>query len=994
VDLEVMGFRSWLAVVLASAAALRAVLLLQILDQASRRDVLLLDSRVYEQMADRIAAGDLLAGSEAFSVGPLYAYFVAGLRWLGPDDRGFLYAVQLLLGLATVALVAVIARHCCGSRAAIAAAGSIAFYGAMEMLEVKLMGTTLATFLGVASVALLLFASERRWNLGVALAGLLLGGACLARPNTLLFAPLAIGWWVWAERGRTRGDAGAAQRRGSLAGAAALGCGLVLAIAPATLRNQWVTGEFTLISSQAGITFFHGNNPDAYGLFASGGAISGNPLTQSADQRRIAEQAAGRPLTQSEVGRYWFGRGIEHLASDPIGAAGLFARKLGYWLSSDEVPVGYSLPAERELTPALRLAPVPFGLILAFAFLGLRSSRWRDPPRVLLYLFALANLSSVLVFYFASRYRVPAVPILAVLAGCGVAETLERMQRPRREFLGWVLPGVLVAALSLYTWTDDLRQSALHQFFNYGNIHTRQDEPALAIESYQRALPEFDHVAQLHINLAVAYQMLDEHADAIRHLERALEIQPRAPRVRLALDEERRKLAASGPPAPEPAAGPEAPPASSRSPAAIPLGRRHVERLLVVALDGATWKWMTPLIEQGRLPVLEKLQARGVWASLETLEPTVSPAIWTTVATGTLPERHGIPGFDGVPGQTMETLPNATMRRVKAWWEMLDAAALTSGTIGWWASWPADPLRPGSYLVSDRVAYTRMEAAVGRSALDARDTQPADLIEGIRELVERPNEIDRNEVRRFLKLSDSGIERHLLGAKYVMGRRFPEFKFTYQADRSNWKIARKLIAERPVDLAAVYFSGIDTVSHLFWHFSFPESLVGRTVPRQKVERFRDVIPLYYELMDRYIGDLIEAAGEDTTVMVVSDHGFGATGTLPWSGGHGRRTRGAPIAPPGVLILSGPGIASGGAEIARANVIDIAPTLLALLGLPVAEDMHGRPLIEAFSDGTASEVSQIESWEAVGGPRDPGVVPADPRGDADRIEKFRALGYIE
>lgn len=129
--------------------------------------------------------------------------------------------------------------------------------------------------------------------------------AGLARPNTLPFAPLAIGWWVWAERGRTRGDAGAAQRRGSLAGAAALGCGLVLAIAPATLRNQWVTGEFTLISSQAEITLFHGNNPDGYGLFASGGANSGNPLTQSADQRRIAEQAAGRPLTQSEVGRCW-----------------------------------------------------------------------------------------------------------------------------------------------------------------------------------------------------------------------------------------------------------------------------------------------------------------------------------------------------------------------------------------------------------------------------------------------------------------------------------------------------------------------------------------------------------------------------------------------------------------------------------------------------------------------------------------------------------------
>ena len=69
-------------------------------------------------------------------------------------------------------------------------------------------------------------------------------------------------------------------------------------------------------------------------------------------------------------------------------------------------------------------------------------------------------------------------------------------------------------------------------------------------------------------------------------------------------------------------------------------------------------------------------------------------------------------------------------------------------------------------------------------------------------------------------------------------------------------------------------------------------------------------------------ELLDAAGAGTTVMVVSDHGFGATGRLPWSGGHGRLTRGAPIAPPGVLILSGPGIAGGGVELSRAQVVDM------------------------------------------------------------------------
>jgi predicted AlkP superfamily phosphohydrolase/phosphomutase len=534
----------------------------------------------------------------------------------------------------------------------------------------------------------------------------------------------------------------------------------------------------------------------------------------------------------------------------------------------------------------------------------------------------------------------------------------------------------------------------LAQFFNYGNIHSRLREPALAIESYQRALPGLDHMAQLHINLALAYSSLGEHADAIRHLERALEIQPRAPKVRRELQAERRKLSSADPSVTTSAARSAAHPTQGRTAASIPLGKRHVERLLVVALDGATWTWMTPLIDQGRLPVLGKLLARGSWASLETLEPTVSPAIWTTIATGTLPERHGIFGFDGVPGRTMETLPNAGMRRVKAWWEMLDAAALTSGTIGWWASWPTDPLRPGSYMVSDRVTYTRMEAAIERSTLDALDTQPPDLLADVRGLVERPNEIDRGEAKRFLHLTDQEVDRFLLSANYTMGRYLPEFKYAYQSDRSSWKIALELIAQRPVDLAAVYFSGIDTVSHLYWHFSFPESQVGRGVAKKKIDRFGDVIPLYYELMDRYIGDLLDVAGEGVTVMVISDHGFGATGKLPWSGGHGKLTRGAPIAPPGVLILSGPGIAGGGAELSRASVIDITPTLLALLGLPVAEDMPGRPLVEAFADRPNSEVSRITSWEEVGSPRSSQVVPVDPRADAERMEKFRALGYFE
>jgi hypothetical protein len=137
-----------------------------------------------------------------------------------------------------------------------------------------------------------------------------------------------------------------------------------------------------------------------------------------------------------------------------------------------------------------------------------------------------------------------------------------------------------------------------------------------------------------------------------------------------------------------------------------------VRPLLLVGIDGATFDRILPLAEQGRVPNLAGLMERGSWGPLETLEPTVSPAIWTTVATGRLPEVHGIVGFDGVPGFTMSTLPTSQMRRVRAFWNVLSEHGRSVGIVGWWATWPAEPV--DGFIVSDRFAYTRMEATLGR----------------------------------------------------------------------------------------------------------------------------------------------------------------------------------------------------------------------------------------------------------------------------------------
>jgi predicted AlkP superfamily phosphohydrolase/phosphomutase len=413
-----------------------------------------------------------------------------------------------------------------------------------------------------------------------------------------------------------------------------------------------------------------------------------------------------------------------------------------------------------------------------------------------------------------------------------------------------------------------------------------------------------------------------------------------------------------------------------------------------LALDGASWRFLTPLFRDGKLPHLARMKESGVWAELKTLEPTVSPAIWTTIATGFLPKRHGVLGFEGVPGKTMTTLPNSRMRRVKAYWNILADLGVTTGILGWWVSWPAENLGEGSYLVSDRVPYTRMEAAIRRATITSEDTFPPDLIEIVAPLVERPDAIDPEVVARFLDFDRAEMKARLLEAEYRMGSYLPEFKFAYQSDRSTWKMAQELFAERPVDAAAVYFTGIDTVSHLFWHFTFPAEFPRHRISGEDVARFGNVIPLYYEQIDDYLGRLLDVMGWDTTVIVVSDHGFGGTGDLPWSGGHGRLTPGAPIAPKGVLILSGPGIAGGDTELSRAHVLDLAPTILHLMGLPAAQDMLGEVLVEALAPPGRHELPRVASYEVIGRIRAPETVPVDPAGDAERLERLKALGYIQ
>lgn len=487
----------FLIVLLFLAAALRILYLADVQAHSIYWDALMLDAALYDDQARLVLSGDWLGGAGVYTLPPLYPYVVAGLYFLFGPHLLVVRLFQLALGLINVALVASIGRAAFGRRVGLIAAGLVVLYGPFLFMEAKLMGTTLGVTLGLCLLRLLMTAQEREatgeggspmiWGGS----GLLLGMTALARPETLLFAPLAAGWAARVTRRPWRS-------------AGLLLAGVALAVAPVAIRNVAVSGEWSpanLISSQSGITFYQANNPRAGGVYVFLGpeGFSGDPRRQADEEQHLAERATGGPMTRSQITRYWMGRGLEWIASDPGAFLFLEARKLARYLGSYEYSTEYIYRVEREWVRTLWIPFLPFAAISCLALAGLVAFI-REGPRPggsILALFILANLAASLMFYVSSRYRLPAVPAMIVLAALGADRIGQVLAGSRPGQRRWLVAGAVALALL------------------FVGLHVPLDTRHLSQESHA------------HQNAGTLTYERGAFADAAGHYRRAVEIRPR-----------------------------------------------------------------------------------------------------------------------------------------------------------------------------------------------------------------------------------------------------------------------------------------------------------------------------------------------------------------------------------------------------------------------------------------------------------------------------------
>ncbi len=430
--------------------------------------------------------------------------------------------------------------------------------------------------------------------------------------------------------------------------------------------------------------------------------------------------------------------------------------------------------------------------------------------------------------------------------------------------------------------------------------------------------------------------------------------------------------------------------------------------VVLFAVDGFEWDVALPLLAEGKLPHLAGLMQRGYYGELETFQPTASPVIWTSVATGKGLEKHGIRNFAKPASDGGERLFNNRDRQTKAIWNILSDYDRTVATIGWWMTYPVEEINGVMVAQTNTVDQIDMKAGKNIWKGMLRDGVPGQVFPVGREeemlAVLRRVEAEMDERSEAI----FGELEHPLAP--LDRRLWENTQWSLRADATYLEIARKLLGEQPpADLTLVYFGGPDVVGHRFWRYMQPD--LYRFPPNaEQIANFGNTIRDYYIYTDQALGELMAASPPETTFFVVSDHGMrpvnfksrfnpNAPPANINSGDHRD-------APPGIFVAAGPQILPLAAdkpvaELVRrdltpvGSVLDIAPTLLAMMRIPLGADMDGGVLSQIFR--AEADISQqpraLASHDTPEflADRDPANV-LHPQ-EAERLRQLRSLGYI-
>jgi len=263
-------------------------------------------------------------------------------------------------------------------------------------------------------------------------------------------------------------------------------------------------------------------------------------------------------------------------------------------------------------------------------------------------------------------------------------------------------------------------------------------------------------------------------------------------------------------------------------------------RVLVVALDGTTFDLIGPWIDDGSMPNLARLRDEGASGHLRSIVPPVTAPAWCSFMTGKNPGKHGVfEFFMREPGGFDEIPVSSASRAGRTLWELLGDAGKKVLVVNVPVTYPPSPVNGN--LIGDFLT------PMGERGF----TYPPELLDEV-EAATGPYQLYHTEV-------------------YRPGRAGVVLDELERVLDANRRANRWLIENKPWDFAMFHVWGTDRFGHELWH------LLDERHPMHdpsEAHIHRDRARKYWRDVDAAVGEWIEAAGEGTATVVLSDHGFG------------------------------------------------------------------------------------------------------------------------
>lgn len=478
-----------------------------------------IDAKMYDDHAMEIVRGDWL-GTKVFYHAPLYAYLLAFIYTIFGHNYYAVRIVQFFIGSLSCLLIYFIAKKIFNHKIGILASLIALTYGIFIFFEGELLRPFLIVFLSLLSILMLLWTVEKPNYKKWFVVGLILGFSAITRENILLFIPFVLFWIGIVFKGKKT-------RKQMLLYGMTFCLGIIIVIIPVTLRNYYVGKDLVLISSQGGLNFYIGNNPEANKTIT---------LQPGAEWDELASLPArkgglGKPSEQSN---WFFSQAFRFIKREPLKWTGIMLKKFVFFLNAFEVTPNHDINFFKTHSPLLRMLLgkfwkiiYPFGIVCPLAFVGivLCFKQWKKV--LLLYLFIFTYMSSVILFHVRARYRVPVIPFLIIFGAYAIYWCFEIIKTKKYKFLIRPLLLFFVSFIVVnFNFYNIKKTSHLPIHFSLGTAYSFKGQYEKAVDEFKKAIEINPNYVNAYNNLGMAYEEMGLFDKAIVEYKKAIQLKP------------------------------------------------------------------------------------------------------------------------------------------------------------------------------------------------------------------------------------------------------------------------------------------------------------------------------------------------------------------------------------------------------------------------------------------------------------------------------------